>query len=175
MWKLWITALLYSSSYHLITFTMHEYYYNSDSIHTGFVKKTLCRMFSLLLKVHLVAYTFVNLVKYWKQGSYTSLIFFYMCWLDCWRTWFHFLLFPCCRCSRGARVWKELGHHLLLVPPDSQHHQLHRRHGGPELEDGAVPAGGLDPGLPGCHQGHPVLWEGTGSPWLHSRGRTCKL
>lgn len=60
---------------------------------------------------------------------------------------------------------EELGHHLLLVPADSQHHQQHRRHGRPELEDDPVPAGGLDPGLPGRHQGHPVIWEGTGGRW----------
>lgn len=77
--------------------------------------------------------------------------------------------FPVCSCSCGARVWEEFGHHLLLVPPDSKHHQLHRRHRWPELEDDPVPAGGLDPGLPGCHQGHSVLWEGGECPWPHHR------
>lgn len=59
---------------------------------------------------------------------------------------------------------KELGHHLLLVPGDPRHLQLHLRERGPQLEDDPVSAGGLEPCWLGHDQRHPVLREG-GYQW----------
>lgn len=55
---------------------------------------------------------------------------------------------------------QELGHHLLLVSPDSEHHQHHRRERRPQRQNDLVPAGGLDHRLPRCHQRHRLLREG---------------
>lgn len=56
---------------------------------------------------------------------------------------------------------QELGHHLLLVSPDSEHHQHHRRERRPQRQNDLVPAGGLDHRLPRCHQRHRLLREGS--------------
>jgi len=55
---------------------------------------------------------------------------------------------------------EELSHHLLLVPGDPGHLQLHLGEWGAQLEDDRVSAGGLEPCWLGHDQRHPVLGEG---------------
>ena len=73
-------------------------------------------------------------------------------------------LLPLLGCSCGDRMREELGHHLLLVPRDPGHLQLHLGERRAQLEDDPVSAGGLEPCWLGYDQRHPVLGEG-GCRW----------
>lgn len=69
---------------------------------------------------------------------------------------FLLLLLNSCR----ARVWEKLRHHIFLVSWDTKHNQQYCRQWRAKLEDDSVSAGCVDHCLPGCHQGHSVLWKG---------------